>query len=419
MTAPNAYLVDGFGQPLKYGPVLGPYTTLAVLNASRNPADFPGLTALAAGSVYQSNGEVWVLAGGGGGTLGSALPIINGTAAAGSASAGSHEDHVHPTDTSRAALSSPTFTGTPAAPTAAADTNTTQVATTAFVVGQASSTNPVMDGSVAIGTSLKYARADHVHASDTTKVSVSAIVNDLTTGGTTVPLSAEQGKTLQAAKADYKAIRDETASFTISAANHANRLTDYNSGSAGVATVNTGHGCTAGDSGTFIQYGAGALTITAGTATVTLAPGVATAATVGVGSTIDWVYKGADVFYVVSVGIASTTAGRSMLTAADAVAQRQLLALAPVAVSGSKTLASTDNGIPQFTTTTSRAFTVPPSMPADYAVPIYGPCTFVDGSGVTATANDYRVAGATLGKEFCLLQQTPTANTYFITGSKV
>lgn len=35
-----------------------------------------------------------------------------------------------------ATLASPTFTGTPAAPTAAADTNTTQIATTAYVVGQ-------------------------------------------------------------------------------------------------------------------------------------------------------------------------------------------------------------------------------------------------------------------------------------------
>lgn len=35
-----------------------------------------------------------------------------------------------------AKLDSPTFTGTPAAPTAAVDTNTTQVATTAYVVGQ-------------------------------------------------------------------------------------------------------------------------------------------------------------------------------------------------------------------------------------------------------------------------------------------
>ena len=36
----------------------------------------------------------------------------------------------------KAPLASPTFTGTPAAPTAAADTNTTQLATTAYVVGQ-------------------------------------------------------------------------------------------------------------------------------------------------------------------------------------------------------------------------------------------------------------------------------------------
>lgn len=36
----------------------------------------------------------------------------------------------------KANLASPTFTGTPAAPTAAVDTNTTQVATTAYVVAQ-------------------------------------------------------------------------------------------------------------------------------------------------------------------------------------------------------------------------------------------------------------------------------------------
>ena len=39
---------------------------------------------------------------------------------------------------SKANLVSPTFTGTPAAPTAADGTNTTQIATTAFVKAQAS-----------------------------------------------------------------------------------------------------------------------------------------------------------------------------------------------------------------------------------------------------------------------------------------
>ena len=60
-------------------------------------------------------------------------PTMNSTASAGVANTASRGDHVHPIDTSRAPLSSPTFTGTPAAPTATAGTNTTQLATTAFV----------------------------------------------------------------------------------------------------------------------------------------------------------------------------------------------------------------------------------------------------------------------------------------------
>ena len=42
-------------------------------------------------------------------------------------------DHVHPSDTSRAPLFSPGLTGAPTAPTASSGTNTTQIATTAFV----------------------------------------------------------------------------------------------------------------------------------------------------------------------------------------------------------------------------------------------------------------------------------------------
>lgn len=70
---------------------------------------------------------------------------------------------------------SPTFTGTPLSTTASADTNTTQIATTAFVIGQASSTAPLMDGVAAVGTSLRYARDNHVHPSDTTKVNTSLL----------------------------------------------------------------------------------------------------------------------------------------------------------------------------------------------------------------------------------------------------
>jgi len=97
------------------------------------------------------------------GQAGSATPLINGTAAVGTSLRYARQDHVHPTDTSRAPLASPSLTGTPLSTTAAADTNTTQIATTAFVVGQASSTAPAALGTATVGTSLKYARADHVH----------------------------------------------------------------------------------------------------------------------------------------------------------------------------------------------------------------------------------------------------------------
>lgn len=63
----------------------------------------------------------------------------------------------------KANIASPTFTGIPAAPTAAVDTNTTQIATTAYVIGQAASASPLADAAAAVGTSTRFARADHVH----------------------------------------------------------------------------------------------------------------------------------------------------------------------------------------------------------------------------------------------------------------
>lgn len=59
----------------------------------------------------------------------------------------------------------PTFTGTPVAPTAAAGTSTTQLATTAFVLGQGANSNPLVAGVAAQGSSDRYARQDHVHPS--------------------------------------------------------------------------------------------------------------------------------------------------------------------------------------------------------------------------------------------------------------
>jgi hypothetical protein len=87
----------------------------------------------------------------------------------------------------KAPLASPSLTGTPLSTTAAADTNTTQIATTAFVIGQASATSPVMDGTATVGTSAKYARADHVHPTDTTRA---PLASPTFTGTVTIPAGA-------------------------------------------------------------------------------------------------------------------------------------------------------------------------------------------------------------------------------------
>lgn len=86
----------------------------------------------------------------------------------------------------KAPLASPALTGVPTAPTAAVDTTTTQIATTAMVVGQAGASNPLMDGTVAVGTSKRYSREDHVHPSDTSRVATTRQVisgGGLTGGG--------------------------------------------------------------------------------------------------------------------------------------------------------------------------------------------------------------------------------------------
>lgn len=74
----------------------------------------------------------------------------------------------------KAPLASPALTGVPTAPLATADTATSQLATTLYVTNQASAVVALMDGVAAVGTSLRYARADHVHPSDTSRLAVSA-----------------------------------------------------------------------------------------------------------------------------------------------------------------------------------------------------------------------------------------------------
>ncbi|KAF3997351.1 hypothetical protein [Glaciimonas immobilis] len=105
-----------------------------------------------------------------------------------------------------APLDSPTFINTPRAPTQASGDSTTLLATTAFVIGQAGTALPTMDGAAAVGSSNLYAHQDHVHPSDTSRQAALgyAPVNragDLVSGTLTVAIDGQVGYTTAALRA--------------------------------------------------------------------------------------------------------------------------------------------------------------------------------------------------------------------------
>jgi len=59
-----------------------------------------------------------------------------------------------------------------------------------------------MNNTASVGNSSKYAREDHVHPKDTSKINVSDIADNLTTSSATKVLSAKQGSILNVQKAD-------------------------------------------------------------------------------------------------------------------------------------------------------------------------------------------------------------------------
>lgn len=113
-----------------------------------------------------------------------ANPKMDGTAAVGTSVKYAREDHVHPSDTSKqnklTAGSNITING-----------NTISASDTTYTPASAT---PLMDGTGAVGTSVKYAREDHRHPTDTTRnpvigytnVTVDSHINVATSTSTTV-----------------------------------------------------------------------------------------------------------------------------------------------------------------------------------------------------------------------------------------
>ncbi len=86
-------------------------------------------------------------------------------------------------DIGAASTLSPILTGEPTAPTADQDTASEQLATTNFVLNQASAIIPATSITLgSIGASLRYARADHAHPTDTTRASVTGSIQQAFTG---------------------------------------------------------------------------------------------------------------------------------------------------------------------------------------------------------------------------------------------
>jgi hypothetical protein len=177
----------------------------------------------------------------------STAAVQSGSAAEGTATSLARSDHTHSSDTTRAPLASPTLTGTPAgptaavdtnttqlattayvigqayaklasptltgtpaAPTAAVDTNTTQLATTAFVLGQVGTATALMDGVASSGSSLRYARVDHRHPTDT---SLAPLASPTFTGTPAAPTAAAGTNTTQLATTAFVTTAIKGAAF--------------------------------------------------------------------------------------------------------------------------------------------------------------------------------------------------------------
>ncbi len=143
---------------------------------------------------------------GGGGVKGLVPAPAAGDAAAGKylKSSGLWETPPNPNLSGYALLNSPAFSGTPTAPNAARDTNSTVLATAAFVlaqlavIGEESSLQP--DGVAAVGSSTHGARLDHVHPTDTSRA---PLASPAFTGVPTAPTPSYGDVSTKIATTDY------------------------------------------------------------------------------------------------------------------------------------------------------------------------------------------------------------------------
>jgi hypothetical protein len=147
----------------------------------------------------------------------------------------------------KAGLASPAFTGTPTAPTAVAGTNTTQLATTAFVIGERNSTVTLVNKTVEDTTFTVQ------NTTDTTKKFKfdAASISTATTRTYTLPNITGTIATIANITQTFAGTTTFSGTFTLSG-------TTVNLGSStGVATVNLAHGVTSTGNTKTVNLGTG------------------------------------------------------------------------------------------------------------------------------------------------------------------
>lgn len=158
----------------------------------------------------------------------------------------------------KAPLASPTFTGTPAAPTAAGGTSTTQIATTAFVGSavstHAGATDPHGDRAYADSLAVNYATAAQGALADSAVQDVAAEIHAATAAS--LADDDEQGFWQSASSAlrkitwsNIKATLKTYFDTLYAAVSHTHAASDINSGTLATARLGSG----TANSGTFLR----------------------------------------------------------------------------------------------------------------------------------------------------------------------
>ena len=157
-----------------------------------------------------------------------------------------------------APLASPTFTGTPLSTTAAADTNTTQIATTAYVVGQA------------------YAKLASPTFTGTVTLPSGTVTSTMIADGTIVNADISTTAAIDLGKLADVSTSAQTASYTLVLADK-NKIVEMSVATANTLTVppNSSVAYAVGSQINILQTGAGQTTVTAGAGvTINAAPGL-------------------------------------------------------------------------------------------------------------------------------------------------